>query len=97
MVHFIMMSTEHDFSPESPQYTWLEKDLKSVDRTKTPWIIIGGHRAMYCSALMPGKGFLFDSSRRKCPLGHGHHLDMDNASWTWELASRNMHITLCQV
>ncbi|XP_066927057.1 uncharacterized protein [Clytia hemisphaerica] len=53
MVHFIMMSTEHDFSPESPQYTWLEKDLKSVDRTKTPWIIIGGHRAMYCSALMP--------------------------------------------
>ena len=55
MVHFIMMSTEHDFSPESQQYLWLEKDLQSVDRSKTPWVIIGGHRAMYCSALLPGK------------------------------------------
>eukprot|EP00743_Colponemidia_sp_Colp-15_P006986 GILK01007539.1.p1 GENE.GILK01007539.1~~GILK01007539.1.p1 ORF type:complete len:660 (-),score=66.82 GILK01007539.1:116-2095(-) len=49
MVHFTMFSTEHDFSPDSPQYRWLEKDLAAVDRTRTPWVVVGGHRAMYCS------------------------------------------------
>ena len=24
-VHFVMMSTEHDYSPNSPQYNWLEE------------------------------------------------------------------------
>ena len=54
-----MMSTEHDFSPQSPQYAWLEKDLQNVDRSKSPWVIIGGHRAMYCSALLPGITIIF--------------------------------------
>ncbi|KAH0079524.1 acid phosphatase AphA, partial [Aureobasidium melanogenum] len=31
------------------QYQWLAKDLASVDRTKTPWIFINGHRPMYSS------------------------------------------------
>ena len=47
MVHIIMMSTEHDYSAGSPQYKWLENDLSKVDRKVTPWVIIGGHRAMY--------------------------------------------------
>ena len=55
MVHFIMMSTEHDYSPDSRQYKWLEADLKKVDRKKTPWLIIGGHRAMYDSQDELGK------------------------------------------
>eukprot|EP00795_Rhopilema_esculentum_P005456 gene5456-632_t len=50
MVHMIMMSTEHDFRPGSRQYEWLENDLQSVNRAKTPWVLIGGHRAMYASA-----------------------------------------------
>ena len=49
MVHMIMMSTEHNFTQGSRQYEWLEDDLKKVDRSKTPWVMIGGHRAMYCS------------------------------------------------
>ena len=44
-----MMSTEHDIRPGSRQYTWLENDLKKVDRNKTPWIVLGGHRPMYTS------------------------------------------------
>ena len=36
IVHFIMMSTEHDFRDGSRQYKWLENDLKNVDRKKTP-------------------------------------------------------------
>ena len=49
-----MISTEHDFTPGSPMYTWLENDLRNVDRKKTPWVIIAGHRAMYCSASIAG-------------------------------------------
>jgi hypothetical protein len=29
------------------QYQWLEKDLASIDRTKTPWVIAMSHRPMY--------------------------------------------------
>jgi hypothetical protein len=31
------------------QLQWLAKDLKSVDRCKTPWILVMGHRPMYSS------------------------------------------------
>ncbi|KAF2101320.1 acid phosphatase AphA [Rhizodiscina lignyota] len=31
------------------QYQWLLKDLKSVDRKKTPWVIVMGHRPMWSS------------------------------------------------
>jgi len=48
-IHFLIFSTEHDFLPSSPQYEWLEKDLSSVNRTRTPWLIVGSHRPMYSS------------------------------------------------
>ncbi|CAI7586902.1 acid phosphatase [Penicillium manginii] len=32
------------------QYQWLKKDLASVDRKKTPWVIVMSHRPMYSSA-----------------------------------------------
>jgi hypothetical protein len=48
-VHILYYSTEHDFLPTSPQYTWIEKDLSSVDRSVTPWVIVGSHREMYTS------------------------------------------------
>lgn len=31
------------------QSKWLEEDLKNVDRTKTPWVIVSGHRPFYLS------------------------------------------------
>ena len=54
IVHFIMMSTEHDFRDGSRQYKWLENDLKNVDRKKTPWVVLGGHRPMYSSQELLG-------------------------------------------
>lgn len=48
-VHFTVMSTEHDWSQDSEQYEWIRKDLASVDRKKTPWLIFTGHRPMYSS------------------------------------------------
>lgn len=29
------------------QYDWLNKDLASVDRCKTPWVVVAGHRPWY--------------------------------------------------
>ena len=55
MVHMIMMGTEHDYTPGSKQYNWLENDLKQIDRKKTPWVMIGGHRAMYASEAYLGE------------------------------------------
>ena len=51
-VHVIMISTEHNYTKGSEQYEWIENDLKSVNRSITPFIIFGGHRAMYCSEIL---------------------------------------------
>jgi len=48
-MHVIHMSTEHDFTPLSPQYQWLVQDLNAVDRSVTPWLVLAGHRPMYTS------------------------------------------------
>ena len=52
-VHTTVISSEHDLSPGSRQYQWLEEDSKSVDRTKTPWLILELHRSMYESEVDP--------------------------------------------
>ncbi|XP_048330082.2 probable inactive purple acid phosphatase 27 [Ziziphus jujuba] len=49
-VHFTVISTEHDWSKDSEQYEWMKKDMASVDRSKTPWLIFMGHRPMYTSS-----------------------------------------------
>ena len=48
-VHVLMFSTEHDFLPNSSLYKWIENDLSSVNRSSTPWLIVGSHRHMYSS------------------------------------------------
>jgi len=47
IIHFVGISTEHNFSIGSPQYRWLEKDLSLTNRNITPWIVFSGHRPMY--------------------------------------------------
>ncbi|CAJ1934157.1 unnamed protein product [Sphenostylis stenocarpa] len=48
-IHFTVISTEHDWSENSEQYEWMQKDMASVNRQKTPWLIFTGHRQMYSS------------------------------------------------
>lgn len=36
------------------QLAWLEEDLKAVDRTKTPWVILMAHHALYCTSISMG-------------------------------------------
>jgi hypothetical protein len=50
LIHFVGMSTEHNFTTGSEQWNFLEQDLASVDRSVTPWVIFGGHRAMYINS-----------------------------------------------
>jgi hypothetical protein len=54
LVHFVVVSVEHDFTPGSVLYTWMENDLKAVDRSKTPWIVFNAHRPMYSSEAYAG-------------------------------------------
>lgn len=58
-VHFIAISTEFYYYRRTvghnslkQQYLWLIKDLQQAnkERAKRPWIIVFGHRPMYCSS-----------------------------------------------
>jgi acid phosphatase type 7 len=44
------MSTENHFTDGSDQFHWIESDLASVDRCRTPWLVFVGHRPMYINA-----------------------------------------------
>ncbi|KAL6786044.1 hypothetical protein ACKKBG_A01170 [Auxenochlorella protothecoides x Auxenochlorella symbiontica] len=48
--HFAVMSSEHDYTAGSPQHLWLAGDLAAVDRERTPWLILMGHRPLYIDA-----------------------------------------------
>lgn len=61
-IHFTVISTEHDSTENSEQYKWIRKDMASVDRSKTPWLIFMGHRPMYSSYV--GLGSTDDNFRR---------------------------------
>lgn len=54
LIHFVGMQTEYDFTTGSIQWEWLDNDLKSVNRSVTPWIIFGGHRPMYINSYYSG-------------------------------------------
>ncbi|XP_065181065.1 uncharacterized protein LOC135811751 [Sycon ciliatum] len=49
LIHVVWLSTEHDFYPSSDMYKFLVADLATVNRTRTPWVFVMGHRPMYCS------------------------------------------------
>jgi hypothetical protein len=40
------------------QYQWLAKDLASVDRCKTPWIVAMSHRPMYSTTVATYKNII---------------------------------------
>ncbi|KAK7317950.1 hypothetical protein RJT34_02598 [Clitoria ternatea] len=49
-VHFVYISTETNFLPGSKQYNFLKHDLEAVDRNKTPFVVVQGHRPMYTTS-----------------------------------------------
>jgi len=74
-IHVVYYSTEHDFLSNSSQYAWLEKDLASVDRSRTPWLIVGGHRPMYSSFI--GTDLIREKLQEYIePLFYKYHVDL---------------------
>lgn len=53
-VAFVVMSTEHNFTVGSDQYTFISEALRSVDRSVTPYLIFAGHRPMYVDSNWDG-------------------------------------------
>jgi acid phosphatase type 7 len=54
LIHFVLLDTDaYICVPVWPlagkQAAWLRQDLASVDREKTPWVVVLGHRPMYCT------------------------------------------------
>merc|ERR1712045_815523 len=54
LVHFVAISTEiyFDYLDMIPvQWNWLKQDLEkaNANRDNVPWIVVHGHRSMYCS------------------------------------------------
>jgi acid phosphatase type 7 len=49
-VHFVYISTETNFLNGSKQYEFLKHDLESVDRKRTPFVVVQGHRPMYTTS-----------------------------------------------
>lgn len=47
--HIIMLGSYAEYNEGSDQYTWLKADLASVDRSKTPWLIVLLHAPWYNS------------------------------------------------
>ena len=51
---FIMISTDSDYTPGSPQHRWLEEELAAANtlqaRARHPWLIVTGHKPIYCSS-----------------------------------------------
>jgi hypothetical protein len=46
-VHVAIISSEHSLQHGSTQWNWLAKHLASVDRCKTPWLLLAIHRPLY--------------------------------------------------
>ncbi|TVU42355.1 hypothetical protein EJB05_08757 [Eragrostis curvula] len=48
-IHFIMLGAYVDYNRTGAQYSWLERDLKRVDRRVTPWVVAAWHAPWYNS------------------------------------------------
>jgi acid phosphatase type 7 len=46
-VHIAIVSSEHSLEHGSKQWLWLTRQLASVDRCKTPWLLLAIHRPLY--------------------------------------------------
>lgn len=43
-----MLGCYVDYGRDSAQYAWLQRDLAAIDRSRTPWVIVGMH-APWCA------------------------------------------------
>lgn len=74
-VHWVMLASYDDFSPDSEQYQWLERDLAAVDRRRTPWLVAVLHAPWYNSnSAHQGDGEAMRRSMEGVLYAHGTDL-----------------------
>ena len=56
-IHFVAVTVETDFTNSSAQHAWIARDLRAVDRAKTPWVVVAMHRHIFTGG-EPPKGSL---------------------------------------
>ena len=44
----LMLGSYVEYRTDSEQFAWLQQDLASVDRHRTPWVVVGMH-APWCA------------------------------------------------
>lgn len=102
-IHFVSISSEHDYESGSSQYIWLENDLENANenRESVPWIIVFAHRPMY-SSNGDGDGhgseiefreamesLLFDYNVDLAIWGHDHHYERTHPVFEEEVYANN--------
>lgn len=76
-VHVVMLGSYTDFGPDSSQYRWLEADLKKVDRSRTPWVVVIVHAPWYNSnSAHQGESESVDMKRAMEGLLYGARVDV---------------------
>ena len=82
--HFVMLNTEKSSLNASRQYTFIENDLAAVDRARTPWVFVLGHRQMYSGNYMAPQNALGDVEellmRHKVDVAVWGHIHFAQAS-----------------
>ena len=73
--HFIVLCPYCAYDSQSNQYKWLMDDLKGIDRTKTPWVLVITHEPFYCSNKAHYKS-AEDMRKIYEPLFNKFHVDM---------------------
>ncbi|KAK3621009.1 hypothetical protein LTR56_023052 [Elasticomyces elasticus] len=58
------------------QTNWLAADLAAVDRTKTPWIIVAGHRPWYISIANDSSDVCWECKDRFKPIFLNYSVDL---------------------
>lgn len=91
-VRWIVISTEHAFNAGSPQYAFVEAQLKSVNRKQTPFVFLAGHRPMYAYAMMNSVAGMLRNAFEPLMLKH----KVDAAFWGHQHAyAHHSHTHAC--
>lgn len=109
LIHFVGMSSEHNYSIGSKQNEWLRKDLESVNRSVTPWVIFGGHRPMYINSDYSGNDesdvtvsqdlvdnieqMLYDNNVNVAFWGHNHVVQRQTAVKNYKVVQYSTLVT----
>ena len=53
-IHIVALTVETDFTNTSIQHAWLAKDLATVNRSHTPWVVVVLHRQVFTGGVFGG-------------------------------------------